>query len=310
MTSLRHKKIGVLMGGVSSEREVSLRSGTAVLNALGSAGYEAIGIDAGEDLFTRLRAGGVDTAFIALHGGLGENGSVQGGLEVMGLPYTGSGVLASAVCMDKIATKKLLVLNSLPTPAFSTEPTEEGVKGLGYPLVVKPSTGGSTLGLTIVEDAAGLSGAVSKASKFGDAVLVEQYITGREVSVSILGERVFPIVEIFAEGGIYDYKAKYTAGGAGLEVPAVLTRELRDAVSSLALSSYRELGCRGAARVDILIDCESNPFVLEVNTLPGLTERSLLPLAAAEAGLSYRDLIVEMLEGASLEKALHEKQGC
>lgn len=302
-------KIGVLMGGVSAEREISLRSGAAVLKALGEAGFKTVAIDAGRDLFTRLRDEGVDRAFIVLHGGAGEDGSVQGGLEVMGIPYTGSGVMASALCMDKIATKKILVLSSIPTPAFSLDPTAAGLRGLKFPLVVKPSTGGSTLGLSIVEDAAHLSGAITGASKFGRAVLVEERIEGREVSVSILNRRVLPIVEIFAEGKLYDYTAKYSAGGARLEVPARLSEGLSGKLSSLALRCYSELGCRGGARVDILLDKDSNPFVLEVNTSPGLTKRSLLPMAAAEAGLSYKDLIVEMLEGASLEKVVDEKQG-
>ena len=310
MSSLRPGKIGVLMGGISPEREISLRSGDAVLRALLGAGYEAIAIDAGENLFTRLQAESVERVFIALHGGLGENGSVQGGLEVMGLPYTGSGVLASALCMDKIAAKKLLVFSSIATPAFSTDVTAKGLEGLKYPLIVKPSKGGSTLGLSVVEEAADLSRAVSEASKFGAAVLVEERITGREVSVSILEGRVLPIVEIFTEGRLYDYKAKYTEGKAGFEVPAVMTEDLRERVSSLALQSYSALGCRGAARVDILIDKNNEPFVLEVNTSPGLTERSLLPMAAASVGLSYTDLIVEILEGASLENAVDEKQSC
>ncbi len=310
MSAFIGKKIAVLMGGKSAEREISLRSGAVVLKALLEAGYNAMEIDAGKDVFTELRAAGVEAVFIALHGGDGENGSIQGGLEVMGLPYTGSGVLASALCMDKITAKKLLLLNGVPTPAFSAEVTPGGVKGLRYPLIVKPAAGGSTLGLTLVVDEAGLEEARLRAAKFGGAVLAEERITGREVSVSILNAAALPIVEIFTEGGLYDYEAKYTAGGAAFQVPAALTDDLRQRVTSIALKSYSTLGCRGGARVDILIDRENNPFVLEVNTCPGLTERSLLPMAASEAGLTYRDLIVEMLEGASTESASDEKECC
>ncbi|MFQ5479915.1 MAG: D-alanine--D-alanine ligase [Thermodesulfobacteriota bacterium] len=310
MSPLLGKRIAVLMGGESAEREISLRSGEAVLKALIEAGYDALAIDAGRDVFTRLEAEGAEAVFIVLHGGAGEDGSIQGGLEVMGLPYTGSGVMASALCMDKIAAKKLMLLNKIPTPAFSEVVTAEGVKGLKYPIIVKPSAGGSTLGLSLVTDEAGLEGARCKAARFGSAVLAEERVTGREVSISILDGRVFPIVEILTGGGLYDYEAKYTAGGASFTVPAKLPEKLCERLSSIALCSYRALGCSGAARVDILIDEESNPFVLEINTSPGLTSRSLLPMAAGEAGLSYTDLIVEILEGASLESAVDEKQGC
>jgi len=313
--SFRDKRVGVLLGGLSSEREISLKTGAAVLKALLSAGYEAIAIDAGLDLFTEIREQGVEVAFIALHGGTGENGSVQGGLEVMGIPYTGSGVLASALAMDKTAAKKIFLNSSIATPAFSLIPTMEGVKGLRFPLVVKPSAGGSTLGLSIIEDMDGLPAAVELARSFDQGVLIEEYITGREVSLSILDGRVYPVVEIFPKGGLYDFTAKYSEGGASFKVPAELSEALTGEVSSAALKSYVGLGCRGAARVDIIIDREDNPFVLEVNTSPGLTERSLLPMAAKEVGLSYRELVVRLLEGATLEEPKiepgeNEKQTC
>lgn len=291
----------MLMGGESSEREISLRTGASVLKALQGAGYDALGIDAGRDLFRRIEEEGVGAAFIALHGGWGEDGSVQGGLEVMGIPYTGSGVLASAMAMDKIMTKKVLLMNSLPTPGFSQECTEEGVGGLRFPLVVKPATGGSTLGLSLVHEMDGLGSAVDLAKGFGGGVLVEEYVEGREVSVSILDGRVFPVVEILTDGPLYDYESKYSPAGARFRVPADLPESLSDRVSSIAEKTYEALGCRGAARVDIIIDERDNPYVLEVNTSPGLTERSLLPMAAREAGLTYEGLVVEMMEGASLE---------
>jgi len=313
--SFRDKRVGVLLGGVSSEREISLKTGAAVLQALLGAGYEAIAIDADVDLFTKIREQGVEVAFIALHGGTGENGSVQGGLEVMGIPYTGSGVLASALAMDKTTAKKIFFNSAIATPAFSFIPTMEGVGGLRFPLVVKPSAGGSTLGLSIIEDMDGLSAAVELARSFGRGVLIEEYIRGREVSVSILDGTVYPVVEIFPKGGLYDFTAKYSEGGAAFKVPAELSEALTEEVSSVALKSYIELGCRGAARVDIIIDREDNPFVLEVNTSPGLTERSLLPMAAAGLGLSYRELVVRLLEGATLESSEiepgeNEKQTC
>ncbi len=306
MNLLSDKRVGVLLGGVSCEREISLKTGASVLKALKDAGYEAVAIDSGRDLFTRISREGVDVAFIALHGGCGEDGSVQGGLEVMGIPYTGSGVLASAIAMDKISAKKIFSINSIPTPAFSLASMAGGLDGLGFPIVVKPSAGGSTLGLSLVKDPSGLSEALETARGFGGAVLMEEYVTGREVSVSILDKRIFPVVEILKEGELYDYSAKYSSGGARFKVPADMEETLLKKVSDVALKSYAALGCRGAARVDIIVDNDGNPFVLEVNTSPGLTERSLLPMAAASAGLTYRDLVVEMLEGASLESSLYE----
>jgi len=317
MSSLIGKRIGVLLGGVSSEREISLKTGASVLRTLKGAGYDAVAIDAGKDLFSRITDEGVEAAFIALHGGTGEDGSVQGGLEVMGIPYTGSGVLASALAMDKIRAKEIFRLNSIPTPAFSLGAAAEVLKKLNYPLVVKPSAGGSTLGLSIVKETQDLPEAIELAGSFNKGVLIEEYVAGREISVSVLDGEVFPVVEIFAVGGLYDYKAKYTAGGASFKVPADMDPALTAEVSSMALKSYTALGCRGAARVDILIGKGDNPFVLEVNTSPGLTERSLLPMAAEEAGLSYRDLVARMLEGASLDSRRederpekNEKQSC
>ena len=295
------RRVGVLMGGPSGEREISLRTGSAVLKALRSAGYDALGIDAGRDLFRRLDEEGVGAAFIALHGGWGEDGSVQGGLEVMSIPYTGSGVLASAIAMDKVMTKKILLMNSIPTPGFSIDATEEGIEGLRFPLVVKPARGGSTLGLSLVYEREGLAGAVEIARGFDRNVMVEEFVEGREVSVSVLDERVFPVVEILTDGPLYDYEAKYSAGGARFRVPADLPPWLDEKVKEISKKTYDALGCRGAARVDMIIDDDDNPHVLEVNTSPGLTERSLLPMAAGEAGLTYQDLVVEMMEGASLE---------
>ncbi len=311
------KRIGVLLGGVSSERKISLKTGASVLAALKGSGYSAVAIDAGKDLFSRITDEGVEAAFIALHGGVGEDGSVQGGLEVMGIPYTGSGVLASALAMDKIRAKEIFRLNSIPTPASSLCNTEEVLKNLNLPLVVKPSAGGSTLGLSIVKDASALPKAIELAGSFNEGILIEEYVSGREISVSVLDEEVFPVVEIFTAGELYDYKAKYTAGGASFKVPADMEPALTARVSDLALKSYTALGCRGAARVDILIGKGAEPFVLEVNTSPGLTERSLLPMAAEKAGLSYRDLVVRLLEGASLDsrgsdkiRKKNEKQSC
>ncbi len=303
------KRIGVLMGGLSSERDISMRTGASVLSALLAEGYEAVGIDSGPDLFGRLVENGVEAAFIALHGGWGEDGSVQGGLEVMGIPYTGSGVLASAIAMDKVMTKKVLEMNSIPTPAYSATEAAGDLPEMGFPLVVKPRSGGSTLGLTLVRGPGGLEDAIDHALSFGGGVLVEEYMEGREVSVSMLGGRVFPVVEILTDGPLYDYEAKYSKGGARFAVPANLTEAIYKEVSSMARRAYGAIGCRGAARVDIIIDNEGRPFVLEVNTSPGLTERSLLPMAALEAGLSYRDLVVKILEGASLEHGHYEKEG-
>ncbi len=302
-SSFKNKLIGVLMGGVSSERDISLKTGRSVLKALKESGYNAIGIDAQKDLCAKIKRRGVEAAFIALHGRLGEDGSVQGALELMGVPYTGSGVLASAMAMDKITAKKIFGCHGIPTPGFAQAKENKGPSGMTLPLIVKPASGGSTLGGTVVRKRAGLKGAVSKAKRFSSRVLIEEFIEGRELTVAVMDAEVFPIVEIIPKNGFYDFKAKYTQGMTEFHAPAALKKSVEKKVRKAALGAYTALGCFGAARVDIVLDADERPFVLEVNTVPGLTETSLFPMAAAAAGLDYRELVVRMLRGAALNKS-------
>ena len=301
MATLKKSKIGVLMGGLSEEREISFKTGTAILKALGDKGYKAIGIDAGRDIPGVLLKKKIDIAFIALHGRYGEDGCMQGLLEVMGIPYTGSGVKASALAMDKAAAKKVMLYHGVSTPASCIY--EEGAKPkVKAPLVVKPACQGSAIGVSIVRKEAGLKAALKEAAKFNGPVLIEKYIKGRELTVSILDGRVLPIIEIRPKEGFYDYTAKYTKGMTEFVVPAPIAKSAEKKVAKEALKAFEALGCSGAARVDVILDAKGTPFVLEVNTIPGMTELSLFPKAAEAAGLDYPALVEEMLKGAGLNK--------
>lgn len=301
--SSRCKKIGVLMGGVSEERDISLMTGNDVLSALLESGYNAVGIDAGPDVACKLAEAGVDAVFIALHGRYGEDGCVQGALEVMGIPYTGSGVLASALAMDKAAAKKVFQSNGISTPAFSVVAPGWKLRGLKLPLIVKPAQQGSAIGVKVVRKRKELKGAIKSAAGFGSSAMVEEYIDGRELTVSILDDCVLPIIEILPKEGFYDFRNKYTKGATDFVVPARLKKSVERRVVKEAVAAYNALGCRGAARVDLMLDTDETPYVLEVNTIPGLTELSLFPRAARAAGLGYRELIKRMLNGAALDKA-------
>lgn len=298
---MKKKRIGVLMGGLSEEREISLRTGAAVLKALRDRGYRAVGIDAGRDLPAVLVKRKVEAAFIALHGRYGEDGCVQGLLEVMGIPYTGSGVKASALAMDKAAAKKVMLYHGVSTPASCIY--EEGVRPkMKAPLVVKPACQGSAIGVSIVRKDSGLKAALREAVRFGGPVLIEKYIEGRELTVSILDDRVLPTIEIRPKKGFYDYAAKYTKGMTEFLVPAPIPAAVDRKAARESLKAYEALGCRGAARVDVMLDARGIPFVLEVNTIPGMTELSLFPKAAEAAGMDYGTLVEEMLKGAALGK--------
>ncbi|OGP14150.1 MAG: D-alanine--D-alanine ligase [Deltaproteobacteria bacterium GWA2_54_12] len=301
MAALKNKRIGVLMGGISEEREISLKTGTAILKALLEKGYKAVGIDAGRDISSVLLKKKVDIAFVALHGRYGEDGCMQGLLEVMAIPYTGSGVKASALAMDKTAAKKIMLYHGVSTPASCIY--EEGVKSkVKAPLVVKPACQGSAIGVSIVKKDSGLKAALKEASRFGGPVLIEKYIKGRELTVSILDKRVLPTIEIRPKKGFYDYTNKYTKGMTEFIVPAAITKSAEKKVAKESLKAYEALGCSGAARVDVILDDKGTPYVLEVNTIPGMTELSLFPRAAEAAGLDYPALVEEMLKGAGLNK--------
>lgn len=299
--ALRNKKIGVLMGGMSEEREISLKTGDGILKALCAKGYKAEAVDAGRGLPGLLVKKKIDVAFLALHGRYGEDGCVQGLLEVMGIPYTGSGVRASALAMDKASAKKILSFTGVSTPASCVYEDGKKIK-IGLPLVVKPASQGSAIGVGIVMKKTGLGPALKEAGRFGGAVLIEKFIDGRELTVSILDGKVLPIIEIRPKEGFYDYAAKYTRGMTEFTVPAKLKKNCEKRVAKEALDAYNALGCSGAARVDVIMDKKEVPFVLEVNTIPGMTELSLFPRAAQACGYDYQGLVEEMLLGAGLDK--------
>ncbi len=302
---MRKKKIGVLLGGVSAEREVSLRSGKAVFKALKSIGYHVVAIDAKGDFYAKLKKQKIEQVFIALHGGHGENGAVQGMLEIMGIPYTGSGVLASSLAMDKVASKKIFLYHQIPVPAFSimvrsavspqrsAKNTSPG--SLKLPVVVKPATEGSSVGVAIVKDAKSYQRALEKAFAYGDIVLIEKYIRGQEVQIAILEDKVLGGVEVRPSDEFYSYEAKYTAGRTQYIFPPELDKQTYKKAEKAALAAHQALGCSGATRVDLIIDKHHNPYVLEVNTIPGMTETSLLPKIAKNAGLEFPELIRRIL---------------
>jgi len=296
---LNDKKIGVLMGGISAEREVSLRSGAAIYNALKGSGYNTVSIDVGSDICNVLGKGKIDTAFLALHGGYGEDGSIQGMLEVMGIPYTGSGVLASALAMDKEASKKVFLYHGIPVPPFEVLTREHRAKSIEFtlPWVIKPATEGSSVGVSIARDKGDLDKALEAAFSYGSRVIVEKYIEGQEIQIGILNGKVLGGVEVRPSLEFYNYEAKYTAGLTEYILPPEIAAETYERAKMTALSAHMALGCRGATRVDLRLDAEGEPYVLEVNTIPGMTETSLLPKIAGLAGFDFPGLIEEILRG-------------
>ncbi|QOL51840.1 D-alanine--D-alanine ligase [Massilia litorea] len=300
-------KVGVLYGGRSAEREISILSGTGVLQALQSRGIDAHGFDPAERTLAELAAEKFDCVFIALHGRYGEDGSLQGALEQLGIPYTGSGVMASSVGMDKITTKIIWLSKNIPTPRYATvapgDDLDKVVAELGLPLIVKPPLEGSTIGITKVEKAEEFEAAVALAAGFDEVILAEEFVTGREFTVAVLGTgkhaRALPIVEIVAPQGNYDYQNKYFTDDVQYHCPAQLPDALTAEIQKHAVDAYRALGCEGWARVDVLVrESDMRPFLLEVNTSPGMTGHSLVPMAARAVGISYEDLCVEILRSA------------
>lgn len=304
--SLKQKKIGVLAGGWSSEREVSLKSGQAAAAALASLAYDVVLIDAGHDLPEQLRQAGVDLALIALHGRGGEDGQVQGVLEVMRIPYSGSGVRACALAMDKICTKQLLRFHGLATPAFDYLLPDDEQEDLirrcqSLPVVVKPSCEGSTVGVSIARTRQQLVDGVAFAAQLNGRLMLEEYIDGAEMTVSIINGRVLPVIQVIPEGGFYDYRAKYQSTTTRYLVPAPVDAELTADIQHRALAAYGHLGCRGAARVDFIVRGREI-FCIEINTVPGMTETSLLPKAAAAVGISFVQLVEMMVADAGLDR--------
>lgn len=300
------KRIVVLMGGLSAEREISLRTGNAVLRALQEQGLDAVGLDAGRDLPARLLELGAQVAFIALHGRYGEDGTVQGLLELLQIPYTGSGVLASSVAMNKLVTKQVLLHHGVATPAFAVYRRGEDREAFlaarsAYPLVSKPAREGSTIGVSIVRDAPGLRAGLDEALRHDELVLVEEFIAGAEVTVGVLGDQPLPVIQVVPKGGFYDFQSKYTPGQTEYLLPAPLPNDVTRRLQAAAVTACRALGCRGAARVDFIVR-EKELFCLEVNTIPGMTETSLLPKAAGAAGIPFSDLVLRILADAGLDK--------
>lgn len=307
MTALR---VAVLKGGRSLEREVSLRSGARVEDALKRLGHEPVGIDVDHDLVRRLRELAPDVCFLALHGRDGEDGTIQELLEILGLPYTGSGVSACIRCTDKVLAKHHLEDAGLPTPDFvaftetafkqlgAAEALGEIAERIGFPMVVKPADQGSALGLRIAESAADVPGALVAALSYSSKVLLEQYIAGRDLAVSVLDGVALPIVEAMPETGMYDFDARYEIGRSRFVCPADLPDDVTAAAQSLAVAVHELLGCRDVSRVDILLDADGGLHVLEANVIPGLTETSLLPQAADAAGIRFDDLIARLIEAA------------
>ena len=305
MSDITSKKIAVLMGGFSAEREVSLASGAAVHQALLGRGYDSVAIDVGRDLPQVLCREGVEVAFIALHGRYGEDGCVQGLLELMKIPYTGSGVLASALAMHKLYSKQTFISSGILTAPFHhvRRDRQVSLKDLpfGVPLVVKPVQEGSSVGISIVKDEVNLDAALELAFRYDDEILVEQFIKGQEVQIGILDDCPMGAIEIVPKNEFYDFEAKYTDGMAEHIFPARLEKGLYEKALQTGLAAHRALGCRGYSRVDLLVTPRGECHVLEVNTLPGMTALSLLPeIAAKGAGLTFDALVDRILRSAAL----------
>ena len=291
-------RVAVLMGGWAAEREVSLVSGRAVLEGLLRRGVDAHGIDAGKDVLARLAEGGYDRVFNVLHGRGGEDGVIQGGLEVLGLPYTGSGVLGSAIGMDKFRSKLLFRALGLPTPAFALLRSDndlDSAAALGYPLMIKPALEGSSIGMSRVDSADQLRAAWRKAAEYDSPVLAEAWVGGGEYTIAILGRRALPVIKLETNRDFYDYEAKYVADDTRYLIPCGLDEAAEKGLQALALEAFDAIGATGWGRVDILMDEARRPHLIEVNTVPGMTGHSLVPMAAKATGLSFDDLVWEIL---------------
>ncbi len=307
-------KVAVLMGGQSAEREISLMSGAGVLAALQSRGIDAHAFDPAMHHMDQLKTDGFQRCFIALHGRFGEDGTVQGALELLGIPYTGSGVMASSIAIDKVMTKRVFVAEGLPTPqhvlllrgAYTAQDVTAALDKLGLPLIVKPAREGSSIGLTKVTHIAQMHAAVEQAALLDADILCEQFIDGDEVTCPVLGggrqAYALPVIRIAAEDGNYDYQNKYFTDTTQYLVPSGLPEGEEEAIQQLVLQAYRALNCRGWARADVMIDkATRRPYLLEVNTSPGMTGHSLVPMSARAYGISYEDLCIEILKTATLD---------
>jgi D-alanine-D-alanine ligase len=306
--------VAVLSGGISLEREVSLRSGTRVADALADRGHQVTRVDVDGDLVRTLEQGGFDAAFLTLHGSAGEDGTVQSLLELIGLPYTGPDVLASSLAWNKPIAQGLYRRAGLHVPANATlsqqafremgaaAVVDRVAAALGDPLVVKPATGGSSLGLSIVEDPSRLAQAIVGAFSYADAVLIERFVAGTEIAVTVLEGEALPAVEIQPKGGAYDFSARYTAGATEFHSPARLDDDASAAAAHAAVEAFEAIGARDVSRADLIVDADGTPWLLELDTCPGLTDTSLVPLAAAAAGIGFGELC-ERLLGLALDRS-------
>jgi D-alanine-D-alanine ligase len=315
MSAANVGKVAVLMGGHSGEREISLLSGGGVLKALQSKGVDAFAFDPAQRDLSELKTEGVERCFIALHGRFGEDGTVQGALELLGIPYTGSGVMASAIAIDKVMTKRVWLAEGLPTPkyqllrrgGYSREQVIAVPDELGLPVIVKPAREGSSIGVAKVEGYSQMAAAVEAASLLDADVLCEQFIAGDEVTCPVMGTgadaRALPVIRIVAPEGNYDYNNKYFTDDTKYLVPCGLPAGEEQAIQEIVLKAYRVLGCRGWGRIDVMIDgATRQPYLLEINTSPGMTSHSLVPMSARAAGVSYEDLCVQLLASAALDQ--------
>jgi D-alanine-D-alanine ligase len=295
-------KVAVLMGGRSAEREISLKSGSMVLAALQRKGVDAHAFDPREQGVEQLLAQRFQRVFIALHGRFGEDGTVQGALETLGLPYTGSGVMASALAMDKWRTKLAWLATGIPTPLFELltidSQAADVAARLGLPLMVKPAHEGSSIGITKVDSIEKMGAAYELAAKLDDTVIAEQFIAGREITAAILNGKALPLVHIEAPLGNYDYHNKYFGNETIYHCPSGLPAELEARIQQQALAAFRIIGCQGWGRLDVMLDAENRPWFLEVNTIPGMTDHSLVPMAARQSGVPFDDLVLRILETA------------
>lgn len=299
MNRYRESRIGVLMGGKSKEREISLKTGNAIYNALKRRGYDVEMIDCDEHLPFVLKDRKIGVCFIALHGRYGEDGTVQGLLEVLRIPYTGSGVIGSAICMDKVFTKRLLESLGIPTPKYVVLEGDE-IPNFPIPCVVKPAREGSTIGVSIVKERSLIKEAVLKALEYDRKVIIEEYVEGEEITVGIVNGKILPIVKIVPKTGFYDYEAKYTRGMTEYEVPAKITEETEDMARSFSKKIYESFELSGCVRIDMMVK-DNIPYVLDINTSPGMTETSLVPKAWQVSYGTFDDLVEEILLGASLK---------
>ncbi|MDR3050063.1 MAG: D-alanine--D-alanine ligase [Elusimicrobiota bacterium] len=294
----KNKKIGVLYGGLSAERAVSLRSGKAVLSSLKKLGFKAVGIIVDRNIAQKIKQAKIDIAFLVLHGQYGEDGGIQGMLEIMGIPYTGCGIFASAASMDKNISKVLFKAAGINTADwFVLKRFEEIPKIKKYPVIVKPIIGGSTIGINIAKNEKEFLKAAKEAFKYDNQILIEDFIKGKEITVAVLDGKALPVIEIIPKGGFYDYKAKYQKGGSQHLIPARIDKFVYEQAQKIAQKIYRVFNCKSICRADMIVDNKNKIWVLENNTMPGMTATSLVPDAAKYDGMSFEDVVLKILNG-------------